>query len=66
MKGKQHVRTLLIERTKLQHLKRKAYGSNLVTDTHRLIFSNLLTLATSHYSEVSFIYLFIFILSSVH
>ncbi|XP_075223188.1 proteasome activator complex subunit 4A-like isoform X2 [Lycorma delicatula] len=52
VKGKKHLRALLIERAKLQHSKRKAYGSNLVTETHRLIFDNLLTLATSHYSEV--------------
>lgn len=52
VKGKLHLRALLIERAKLQHLKRKVYGSNIVTETHRIVFNNLLTLATSHYSEV--------------
>lgn len=54
IKGKQHLRALLIERSKLQHLKRKVYGPNVITQTHCIVFDNLLTLATSHYSEVNF------------
>jgi proteasome activator subunit 4 len=52
---KRHVRALLIDRTMLQHELLLERGSMCLTPTHRQIMLNLLTLSTSHYSEVSLI-----------
>jgi len=50
---KRHLRPLLISRTVLQHESLLERGSTCLTPTHRQILLNLLTLSTSHYSEVS-------------
>lgn len=50
---KRHLRALLIDRTMLQHESLLERGSMCLTPTHRQIMLNLLTLSTSHYSEVS-------------
>lgn len=50
---KRHLRALLIDRTLLQHESLLERGSICLTSTHRQIMINLLTLSTSHYSEVS-------------
>jgi hypothetical protein len=50
---KRHLRALLIDRTVLQHESLLERGSVCLTPTHRQIMLNLLTLSTSHYSEVS-------------
>ena len=50
---KRHLRPLLISRTVLQHESLLERGSVCLTPTHRQILLNLLTLSTSHYSEVS-------------
>jgi proteasome activator subunit 4 len=50
---KQHLRALLIDRTMLQHESLLERGNVCLTPTHRQIMLNLLTLSTSHYSEVS-------------
>jgi proteasome activator subunit 4 len=49
---KRHLRPLLISRTVLQHESLLERGSTCLTPTHRQILLNLLTLSTSHYSEV--------------
>lgn len=50
---KRHLRALLIDRAMLQHELLLERGSLCLTPTHRQIMLNLLTLSTSHYSEVS-------------
>lgn len=49
---KRHLRAVLINRTVLQHESLLQRGSMCLTPTHRQILLNLLTLSTSHYSEV--------------
>ncbi|PNF36512.1 hypothetical protein B7P43_G15901 [Cryptotermes secundus] len=49
---KRHLRALLIDRTMLQHESLLEQGSMCLTPTHRQMMINLLTLSTSHYSEV--------------
>ncbi|KAJ9582853.1 hypothetical protein L9F63_022812, partial [Diploptera punctata] len=49
---KRHLRALLIDRIMLQHESLLERSSICLTPTHRQIMLNLLTLSTSHYSEV--------------
>lgn len=52
-RNKQHIRSLLIERTVLQHESRVLEGAVCdLTHTHRRIMENLLKLSTSQYSQV--------------
>jgi len=51
--SKKHIRAILLDRILLQHEKRLVENTHLsFTATHQIIFSLLVTLATSHYSKV--------------
>ena len=51
--SKKLIRAILIDRTHLQHESRVLENSNKnFTETHRIIYDDLLLLATNHYSEV--------------
>nr|CAD7425108.1 unnamed protein product [Timema monikensis] len=50
--GKKHLRSLLVDRVVLQHEALYERSTVCLTETHRQIMLNLLTLSTSHYSEV--------------
>jgi len=51
--SKKHIRAILLDRILLQHEKRLVENTHLTfTSTHQVIFSLLVTLATSHYSKV--------------
>nr|CAD7394947.1 unnamed protein product [Timema cristinae] len=52
--GKKHLRSLLVDRVVLQHEALYERSTVCLTETHRQIMLNLLTLSTSHYSEVPF------------